>query len=404
MSHNYQEPVAQLLTLGHPNLNEGERLNYLDLGFTAKHIPQLLQMAQDVDELLDPDKDVESAYAPVHAWYVLEQLQAHEAIDPLIALLDIEDETDWITEEVPKVLTSFGAAVLEPVTKCLSNNSRDWYYRTPFSTIVRDIGLKNPEYRDRCVQILTNQLKQYTDQEEELNGFLVSDLIDLRGVEAEQFMKKAFDAGMVDKSIMGGWDTVQDIIQDFKNRPADSTEEILDQYYAKQWTYHTLDGAPTKQYFLAMAPLPDDLDITIERTIFLRSLKRTLAYCPACRTQMRNITAPFVIAHADKDQGTDVYFDTAISSCGYFCPSCPAITVDLDQFWEDLEDEDFSHDEKHIIIGVVDAASIAEESAHLSVYDIDPPPIVPYTYEGMDGALKEKKRSYVRSKKKKKRR
>ena len=44
----YTEPVAQLLTYGDPR-DETEWPDYLTLGFTEEHVPELIKMATDED-------------------------------------------------------------------------------------------------------------------------------------------------------------------------------------------------------------------------------------------------------------------------------------------------------------------------------------------------------------------
>jgi hypothetical protein len=67
----------------------------------------------------------------------------------------------------------------------------------------------NPEARDECVGVLTQQLEQFTKNSSELNGFLIADLLDLKAVESAPIMEQAFAAKRVDTSIAGGWLDVQ---------------------------------------------------------------------------------------------------------------------------------------------------------------------------------------------------
>lgn len=42
-----------------------------------------------------------------------------------------------------------------------------------------------------------------------LNGFIISDLVDLQAVQAAPIIKRAFAAECVDLSVMGDWEDVQ---------------------------------------------------------------------------------------------------------------------------------------------------------------------------------------------------
>ena len=91
---NFLPPVSQLLTQGDCRLNSSKWPNYLELGFSSEHIPELIRMLSDED-LLNADSDSEEVWSSVHAWRVLGQLQAVEAVKPLLEqVYRIDDEDD----------------------------------------------------------------------------------------------------------------------------------------------------------------------------------------------------------------------------------------------------------------------------------------------------------------------
>jgi hypothetical protein len=71
------------------------------------------------------------------------------------------------------------------------------------------IGSAAPDHRDKCVEILTRQLQQFETDEETLNAFLISYLIDLKAVESAATMEKAYAADRVDLTILGDWEDAQ---------------------------------------------------------------------------------------------------------------------------------------------------------------------------------------------------
>jgi hypothetical protein len=77
------------------------------------------------------------------------------------------------------------------------------------SRAIREIGLRHPESRDNCVVVLAQQLEKHADNGREFNGFLISDLIDLKATEAADAMQAAFRAGCVEEFIAGDWEDVQ---------------------------------------------------------------------------------------------------------------------------------------------------------------------------------------------------
>ena len=57
--------------------------------------------------------------------------------------------------------------------------------------------------------ILSQQLEQFAQQEDNFNAFLVGYLIDLKGVEAAPIIEQAFAANKVDLLVQGDWEDVQ---------------------------------------------------------------------------------------------------------------------------------------------------------------------------------------------------
>ncbi len=80
-SAKYTNPLNQLLQLGDPDVIS-DWSAYLKLGITASQIPELSQMAIDV-ELFKSEEDFEF-WAPIHAWRALGILGGPEAIAALI--------------------------------------------------------------------------------------------------------------------------------------------------------------------------------------------------------------------------------------------------------------------------------------------------------------------------------
>src|SRR5260221_13933415 len=93
----YQPPVDKLLTYGDARTFT-EWPNYLVLGLTADHIPELIRMATD-PALNSATSDTLEVWAPIHALRALGQLHAEAALEPLISLVDKVDDDDSLFEE-----------------------------------------------------------------------------------------------------------------------------------------------------------------------------------------------------------------------------------------------------------------------------------------------------------------
>lgn len=205
----YPFPVAELLTLGKPEM-KADWTDYLKLGFSQDHISDLCRMVVDW-ELLWDDSDDELFWAPVHAWRILGVLQTGEATEPLISLLGFNDQydSDWIGEEVPEVFGMIGPNAIPHLTKFLSEGDDKLWGRVSAAHSLEVIGNKYYHAKLECIDALTEQLKDFYDNHETLNGLLISYLLDLKGAGALPVIEEAYKAGMVDLTVCGDWEDVQ---------------------------------------------------------------------------------------------------------------------------------------------------------------------------------------------------
>ena len=213
MKSDYPEPVAKLLTLGETKFHS-ER-NYLKMGFTRAHIPDLIRLVEDAelrtlpcgeDGTLPPE-----VFAQVHAWRTLAQLEAVEAIPALVGLLHWidDDQDDYVDEEVPVMLGRLGTAAIHPCHATLVDRSKHKYERIAASSALAEIGKQHPEAREACIQALVSSLENYQDDDAEINAFTLSDLADLNAVEVAPLAKEIFEAGCADESVMGDYEDFQ---------------------------------------------------------------------------------------------------------------------------------------------------------------------------------------------------
>ena len=209
MTSEYTEPVAQLLTYGDPR-GETEWPDYLPLGFTEEHVPELVKMATD-EELNWTSSESLEIWAPVHAWRTLAQLQAEDAIEPLLALFDFEEDfdDDWAISELPTIYGMIGPKAVPALSRYLSDASAELLSRLSVVDCIKEIGKTHPGAKLECAQALSTQLEHFRRNPTTLNGFLISGLMGLRAVDHLPLIKQAFDNGQVDLSIAGDIEDVE---------------------------------------------------------------------------------------------------------------------------------------------------------------------------------------------------
>ena len=202
----YPPPLAQLFDLGSEKGDTPAKVDYLALGFGPEHVPALIGLVSDrrLDFAGQP-----ATWATVHAWRALGQLRAAEAVEPLLALLDSVVGDDYVLGDLPRALGEIGAPALPTLTRYLADRERPEWSRVAITEAFAHAGKVHPDLRSTCVDALTNQLREYRNQDDDLNAFLITGLLDLHAVESAPLIEEAFAADCVDISINGDWEDVQ---------------------------------------------------------------------------------------------------------------------------------------------------------------------------------------------------
>ena len=200
-SKPYPELVLDLLDLGEADWEEWE--DYQALGFTREHIPDLIRMA--TDRYLIVEAEEPEFWAPIHAWRALAQLGAKEAIEPLIRnynLFEIAD-SDWLSDDLPDALVKLGPDCMPALAMYLIDTRHDTFPRMSAGETIKRIAQEYPDASDQAKGVLLSALELFEENEEDLNGALMADLLDLKAVEAMPLIRRAFDADAIDITIAG---------------------------------------------------------------------------------------------------------------------------------------------------------------------------------------------------------
>ena len=208
---DYTEPVARLLTFGDAREFIREWPDYATLGIGAEHSSELIAMATD-SELQSAAPDSLKVWAPIHARWALGQLRSEEAIEPLLTVLhrlDKDGWDDWIGEELPKVYGMIGAAAIPALAAYLADSAHGLASQLCVAHGLVQIGERHPEARDASIAAIARQLERFRKNHPELNGFLVSYLIDLNATETAPLIQRAYATKCVDEWICGDWEEVQ---------------------------------------------------------------------------------------------------------------------------------------------------------------------------------------------------
>jgi hypothetical protein len=212
--NTYPLPIENLRLAGDPRdtfeWKQGNPDYVKQFGLGPEDIAVLLEIAKGwTDNERRPEGDV--LYAPVHAWRALGQLRAVEAIEPLLAVQNALDERgdDWYLEEFHDVWGMIGLPAITALAAYLGDMSNREFPRVSVAHGLCEVVKRNPVAREQVVSLISEQLARHEQDAYNLNGLLVSYLLDLGASEAAETMERAYAAGVVDESICGEWSDVR---------------------------------------------------------------------------------------------------------------------------------------------------------------------------------------------------
>lgn len=205
------KPVARLFELGAVAFcsRPPEWLDYVALGIEPEHVPELIQVACDMD--LHQSQQESIPWVPLHAWRALGQLAAVEALGPMMKLAVELDRLndDWFTEDFPYVWAMMGLPAMEPLGTALLNPDLEWIPRMLASSALCKIAEQHAEQRSRVLEYYAQSLAAPRSNPTMLNGAIIGDVLELKGVELAEAIERAYAAHAVDAMVAGNWQDVK---------------------------------------------------------------------------------------------------------------------------------------------------------------------------------------------------
>jgi hypothetical protein len=203
-------PIAMLMELGEPLYARNFVWpDYRSFGIGREHIPALIQIGTDHALINLEDETDPRGWGPVHAWRALGQLQALEAVEPLIRLFHEVRDNDWVIEEMPDVFALIGPAAFPALAAYLRDDRYPYYARMVAATSLMQMALAFPEVRRQSVDALAEQLAEFQRNTPGTNGVLIANLVELEAAEKADLILKVFSEGKVDRFIGGDWRDVK---------------------------------------------------------------------------------------------------------------------------------------------------------------------------------------------------
>ncbi|MGB3614210.1 MAG: hypothetical protein WBA10_10485 [Elainellaceae cyanobacterium] len=208
---SYTGAVAELLDcdVSYDSYRAENWVNYPErFGFTEADSPELIRMACDpLFDQLDAETN-KAAWAPLHAVRALGQLQAEEAIAPLLKLL-LQDD-DYFKQNIPEAIGLIGERAIPSAAQYVNNSRYNSQDRIFFNACLEAIAVKHPEHHHSCIKPLVAELANYESREDDfLDACLIDTLAELRATEAASLIETVFSYKEIDETIASSWPMVQ---------------------------------------------------------------------------------------------------------------------------------------------------------------------------------------------------
>jgi tetratricopeptide (TPR) repeat protein len=171
-------------------------------------VPALIDMATD-RALHYAEQDDPAVWAPLHALQILGEMEAPAAVEPLLPLLAWDDPS--LAESVEEALGKIGRPALDPLGALIFDRSQEAWTRNCAVQALEQIAQSHPDLMSEVAAALVARLdavERHTPDDETLNGFIISSLLELKAEETLPAIRRAFDEDRVDTMIVD-FDSVQ---------------------------------------------------------------------------------------------------------------------------------------------------------------------------------------------------
>jgi len=213
----YSPPLDGLLNLGWQADEQTASAFARRASLQASHASDLLRMV--LDEGLRGGWPADApTWAPLHALRLLGELCAYQTAEPLLSLM--EDENDWLSDLLPVVWTAMGPKAAPPLWNYLEQRAAPPQWRGNVIIGLSRMGQKHKSYRREVIDRFIKLLEESPPGDVEANGYVVHALASLlKARQAWPAIRRAYDANKLDDSIITLDDVRQDLGPESSPRP-----------------------------------------------------------------------------------------------------------------------------------------------------------------------------------------
>jgi hypothetical protein len=202
------ELVAEFVRSG-LNVDRGLAEELLRRG--APVVPYLAQILDDDKYWRLDEMTLSGGWAPISALHLLGAIADPDGLEPILRVLHNrpDDLGDWLTEDVPSILASFGPVAVEPLKRLVSSPNLDLYVRVAGSIALSLIARGHPDWKDEVISFFHTILVREGEDKEFLS-LCLDDVAELKDPRSKPILRSLFDSGMIDEEIIA-WDDVEEI-------------------------------------------------------------------------------------------------------------------------------------------------------------------------------------------------
>lgn len=222
------------------NLDKSNLLYHYDGDFPYEFIEEYLSYDRDkaiedleniiIHSCIINKKRVASSFAPLHALFLLGELESEESLPVILHMLRQNEKYidniigDFITETLWMVIVKVGINQLDVLEKFAMEDDVQIFSRLSVCDAFVQIILHYPDKRDEVLQIfdrilksISSASKHYERFDPSFNAFIISNIIDLGLVDYLPTIKEMDSNGLIDRRIVGNFEDIEDELT--KDRP-----------------------------------------------------------------------------------------------------------------------------------------------------------------------------------------
>lgn len=188
--------------------SDGDWPDYLQYGFDAADVPNLLKLVCD-QSLHTAGEGTDELWVPIHAWRTLGQLRARGAVATMIASFDHIPYSARSLGELGTVLGMIGEPAIDPLSLYMKENRRPEFARALAFDGLAKVARNYPECRRRVLRNFKGYMAGAGSSSTSLNGFLVGKLLDLEAAELIDDIRRLFETSSVERTCAGGVEKIE---------------------------------------------------------------------------------------------------------------------------------------------------------------------------------------------------